>query len=122
MSFFRNIYIMADEYTYGLSQEPWIGHVNRKGIFISWKHFLQGYSVNSDRSNLGLHETAHALVYANFLGGFSAEKHFIEHFARYQSKTNSLMRDEKWSLCKLFSQQAINNSQECWAECAELFF
>ena len=40
MSFFENIYIMSDEYIYGLSQQPWIGHVNRKGIFISWKHFL----------------------------------------------------------------------------------
>jgi Mlc titration factor MtfA (ptsG expression regulator) len=122
MSFFRHIYIMADEYTYGLSSQPWIGHVNRKGIFISWKHFLHGYSVNSDRHNVGLHEMAHALVYANFLGGFSAEQHFVDYFEKYQTKTNGLMREEKWRICNLFSEQAINNFQECWAECAELFF
>lgn len=113
---------MADEYTYGPGLQPWIGHVNRKGIFISWKHFLHGYSVNSDRHNVGLHEMAHALVYANFLGGFNAEQHFVEHFEKYQTKTNELMCEEKWKLCKLFSEQAINNFQECWAECAELFF
>ena len=122
MSFFKNIYIMADEYTYGVSQQPWIGHVNRKGIFISWKHFLHGYSVNTDRQNVGLHEMAHALVYANFLGGFSAEQHFIDHFEKYKTKTNKLMCEDKWTLCKLFTEQGINNLQECWAECAELFF
>ena len=122
MSFFRDIYIMADEYTYGFSQQSWIGHVNRKGIFISWKHFLQGYSVNSDRHNVGLHEMAHALVYANFLGGLNAEQHFVDHFEKYQARTSGLMREEKWKLCKLFSEQGINNFQECWAECAELFF
>ena len=122
MSFFDNIYIMADEYVYGLSQQPWIGHVNRKGIFISWKHFLYGYSVNSDRHNVGLHEMAHALVYANFLGGLSAEQHFVDHFEKYQTKTNNLMKEDKWKLCKLFTEQAIDNFHECWAECIELFF
>lgn len=122
MSFFKKIYIMADEYVYGVSTQPWIGHVNRKGIFISWKHFLYGYSVNSDRHNVGLHEMAHALVYANFLGGFNAEQHFVHHFEKYQTKTNSFMREEKWQVCKLFTEQAINDFQECWAECVELFF
>ncbi|MBC7829306.1 MAG: zinc-dependent peptidase [Chitinophagaceae bacterium] len=70
MSFFNDIYIMADAYTYGFSQHPWIGHVNRKGIFISWKHFLQRYSDNTDMNNVGLHEMAHALVYANFREDF----------------------------------------------------
>ena len=113
---------MAYEYNYGLSPEPWIGHVNRKGIFISWKHFIHGYTINDDRSNVGLHEMAHALVYANFLGGFNAERHFINHFERYQSRANKLMCEEKWKLCGLFSPQTINNFHECWAECVELFF
>jgi MtfA peptidase len=122
MSFFDNIYIMADEYLYGLGQQSWIGHVNRKGIFISWKHFLHGYAVNSDRHNVGLHEMAHALVYANFLGRFKAEQHFVDHFEKYETKTSKLMREDRWKVCKLFTDQAINNLQECWAECVELFF
>lgn len=122
MSFFRNIYVMADEYTYGLSVQPWIGHVNRKGIFLSWKHFLHGYSINTDRHNVGLHEMAHALVYANFLGGFQKESHFVEHFEKYQLKADKLMSEEKWKLCNLFSPQAMNNFHECWAECIEIFF
>ena len=32
------------------------------------------------------------------------------------------MREDKWKVCKLFTDQAINNFQECWAECVELFF
>lgn len=122
MSFFRNIYIMADEYTYGFSVQPWIGHVNRKGIYLSWKHFLHGYSINTDRQNVGLHEIAHALVYANFLGGFQKEQHFVEHFEKYQLKTDKLMCEEKWKLCNLVSPQAMNNFHECWAECIEIFF
>ena len=122
MSFFKAIYVMAHEYTYGLSVEPWIGHVNRKGIFISWKHFIEGYTVNNDRSNVGLHEMAHALVYANFLGGLNGERHFITHFERYQKRADKLVCDEKWKLSGLFSPQTINNYHECWAECIELFF
>jgi hypothetical protein len=49
MPFFKDIYVLADQYHLGINQQDWVGHVNRQGIYLSWKHFLLGYSSNNDR-------------------------------------------------------------------------
>jgi Mlc titration factor MtfA (ptsG expression regulator) len=90
MPFFKDIYIMPDQYTYGLNREAWAGHVNRTGIYLSWKHFMHGYSVHGDRYNVGLHEMAHALVYVNFLGWFGRDKHFSSQFMLYKKRAEGM--------------------------------
>jgi len=121
MPYFKDIYVMADQYTYGLSTQPWVGHVNRQGIFLSWKHFMQGFSVQGDRYNVGLHEMAHALVYVNFLGTIGRDENFAEQFMVYKSKAEQLLSTLRKS-CDLFTEQASQNYHECWAESVELFF
>jgi len=74
MPFFKEIHVLADQYQLGINQQEWIGHVNRTGIYLSWKHFLLGYSSNNDHYNVGLHEMAHALEYVNFLGFFGSDE------------------------------------------------
>jgi len=122
MPFFKDIHILRDQYHYGQSSQPWIGHVNRKGIHLSWKHFMQGYSVHGDRYNVGLHEMAHALVYVNFLGARGSDPHFAEQFVQYKAKAEALLPSLKAYPCKLFTEQAAHNYHECWAESVELFF
>ncbi|HYF32922.1 MAG TPA: zinc-dependent peptidase [Chitinophagaceae bacterium] len=121
MPFFKDIYVMADQYTYGLSRHPWIGHVNRRGIHLSWKHFMQGYTVHGDRFNVGLHEMAHALEYVNFLGTFGRDRNFTERFVQYKQRAEKLLPSLRQP-CKLFTEQASHNYHECWAEGVELFF
>ena len=121
MPYFTDIYIMPDSYTYGLNKQQWLGHVNRTGIYLSWKHFIQGYSVHGDRFNVGLHEMAHALEYVNFLGTFGRDRDFAERFVQYKKKAEMLLPTLKMN-CKLFTEQAAHNYHECWAESVELFF
>lgn len=121
MPFFKDIFILPDQYTYGQSQQPWIGHVNRKGIHLSWKHFMQGYSVHGDRFNVGLHEMAHALEYVNFVGTFGSDDRFADRFVQYKKKAEKLLPTIGRN-CKLFTPQASHNYHECWAEGVELFF
>ncbi|HYC29833.1 MAG TPA: zinc-dependent peptidase [Chitinophagaceae bacterium] len=121
MPYFRDIYVMADQYTLGLNTQPWVGHVNRQGIYLSWKHFMQGYSVYGDRYNVGLHEMAHALEYVNFLGTFGSDQNFVEKFMMYKYRAEDLLATLNQS-CNLFTEQASQNYHECWAESVELFF
>lgn len=122
MPYFKHIYILPDQYTYGLNTQPWQGHVNRQGIHLSWKHFMHGYKVHGDRYNVGLHEMAHALVYVNFLGTFGRDRYFTEQFVQYKQKAESMLPALKKMNCNLFTPQAAHNYHECWAESVELFF
>ena len=121
MPFFSDIYIMPDQYTYGMNSQQWIGHVNRSGIYLSWKHFMQGYSVQGDRFNVGLHEMAHALEYVNFLGTVGRDRNFASGFVEYKKKAELLLPTIRQT-CKLYTEQASHNYHECWAESVELFF
>jgi Mlc titration factor MtfA (ptsG expression regulator) len=119
MPFFEDIYVIADQYHLGLNQQDWIGHVNRNGIYLSWKHFLLGYSSNNDHYNVGLHEMAHALEYVNFLGFFGRTYDFRNEFMLYKRQAElTLSEDQK----DLFSEQGKRNYHEAWAEGVELFF
>ena len=122
MPFFKEIYVMADQYHLGINQQDWIGHVNRQGIYLSWKHFLLGYSSNNDHYNVGLHEMAHALEYVNFLGLFGISEEFEEKFMLYKRQAELTFPDDKNASLNLFSEQGRANYHEAWAEGVELFF
>lgn len=122
MPFFRHIHVLPNHYRYGLNTQVWQGHVNREGIYLSWKHFMHGYTVYGDKYNVGLHEMAHALVYANFLGWFGRDRIFAEQFPQYKRKAERMLGTLRQMPCDLFSEQASHNYHECWAESVELFF
>jgi len=119
MPFFKDMYVLADQYHLGPNQQDWVGHVNRDGIYLSWKHFLLGYDVNNDRYNVGLHEMAHALEYVNFLGFFGRTHEFPEEFMLYKRQVELTFAEDQRDL---FSEQGKSNYHEAWAEGVELFF
>jgi len=119
MPFFEDIYVLADQYHLGLNQQDWIGHVTRSGIYLSWKHFLLGYSSNNDRYNVGLHEMAHALEYVNFLGFFGRTPDFRDEFMLYKRQAELTFPNDQNDL---FSEQGKSNYHEAWAEGVEIFF
>ena len=67
LPFFKEIYILSDAYQALEAKELYIGHVSPTGIYISWKHFVQGFADYSDGVNVALHEMAHALYHENFI-------------------------------------------------------
>jgi len=121
MPFFKEIHVLADQYQLGINQQEWIGHVNRTGIYLSWKHFLLGYSSNNDHYNVGLHEMAHALEYVNFLGLFGSDE-FEEKFMMYKRQAELTFPNDQNASLNLFSEQGRANYHEAWAEGVEAFF
>lgn len=98
------------------------GNVSGSSIRISWKHFLEGYQFPHDGENVGLHEMAHAYYFQNFETNKNPDENFVTHFAAFNSFGNKVFRQEKSPGNDFYSEYALKNFQEFWAESVELFF
>ena len=41
-NYFKDIYVLKDDYHYGFYSRPFQGHVDSSGIYFSWDNFLKG--------------------------------------------------------------------------------
>ena len=97
------------------------GNVSGNCINISWKHFLQGFEYPTDGQNVGLHEMAHAYYYQNFETG-NNERNFVSTFSKFNNSGNKVFEQEQKPGYDLYSDYAMRNFQEFWAESVEIFF
>jgi hypothetical protein len=98
------------------------GNVSGHSINLSWKHFLQGYANPVDGQNVGLHELAHALYYQTFIVEENVDPGFRDTFNDFNSNGNKVFNQELLPGNDLYSEYALTNFQEFWAESAEIFF
>jgi MtfA peptidase len=123
LPFYQYIHIFPQEF---LGMHPTMrfleGNVSGNSINISWKHYLVGYEKKSDGQNLGLHEMAHAYHSQNFSFEGNKDKGFINGFSSYNTCGNKIFEAEKIQSGNLFSDYALKNFQEFWAESVEIFF
>lgn len=99
-----------------------IGNVTGNTINIAWKQFLEGYRNKYDMQNVGLHEMAHALYYQNFETSLYVDKDFRESFHKFNSIGDKIYHVEKILTIGLYSEYAIKDFQEFWAESIEIYF
>jgi hypothetical protein len=99
-----------------------IGNVSGNTINIAWKQFLEGYKNRFGNSNVGLHEMAHALYYQNVETEEQVDKNFRESFRLFISLGDKIYSIEQQKTIGLYSDYAMKNFQEFWAESIELFF
>ncbi|MBX2924651.1 MAG: zinc-dependent peptidase [Chitinophagaceae bacterium] len=99
-----------------------IGNVTGNTINIAWKQFLEGYKNKYDLQNVGLHEMAHALYYQNFETELSIDKDFKDSFRKFNSIGDKIYHVEKILTIGLYSEYAIRDFQEFWAESIEIYF
>ncbi|MCO5236589.1 MAG: zinc-dependent peptidase [Chitinophagaceae bacterium] len=99
-----------------------IGNVTGNTINIAWKQFLEGYKNKYDLQNVGLHEMAHALYYQNFETELSVDKTFKDSFRKFNSIGDKIYNVEKILTIGLYSEYAIKDFQEFWAETIEIYF
>lgn len=99
-----------------------IGNVTGNTINIAWKQFLEGYKNKYDLQNVGLHEMAHALYYQNFETEISIDKDFKDSFRKFNSIGDKIYHVEKILTIGLYSEYAIKDFQEFWAESIEIYF
>ena len=122
LSHFNDIYILADAYRMDDDEELYIGHVAPDGIYLSWKHFLYGYSNKNNSINVAVHEMSHALLYNNFFAQFGIDKNFRLNYERFSSTTGPILADVITNRRSFLRSYAFSNLHEFWAVSAEAFF
>jgi Mlc titration factor MtfA (ptsG expression regulator) len=123
MSYFKDIYVLADAYHMDNDEELYIGHVAPDGIYLSLRHFLYGYTQKTtDNVNVAVHEMAHALVYNNFFAQYGADTHFRLNYEKFSSTTGAILADVITNRRSYLRSYAFSNLHEFWAVSVEAFF
>ncbi|MFM6924026.1 MAG: zinc-dependent peptidase [Ferruginibacter sp.] len=124
LPYFKNIHVFPEEFfrSNDLGVCFLEGNVSGNNINLSWKHFLRGYEQKTDGQNVGLHELAHALYYQTFVVGENVDDRFRVNYDEFIDHGNKVYHTEKTVAGGLYSEYAVTNFQEFWAESAEIYF
>jgi MtfA peptidase len=122
LPFFKEIYILSDAYQAINAKEMFIGHVSPTGIYISWRHFVHGFSNYTDGVNVALHEMAHALHHENFMQETGIDWDFRQDFDKLPSIYGPLMTQAIVERRSYLRGYAFTNFHEFWAVSVEYFF
>jgi MtfA peptidase len=98
-----------------------VGNVQGNCINLAWSYFLEGFQYAKDGKNIGLHEMAHALYGQNTYGS-TIERNWALKFMRLTDCMELTMKDVEIIGHGLYTETAMCNTQEFWAESIELFF
>jgi len=120
---FEFIHIYPEEFIHGHNNFNLLaGNVSGQSINISWKHFLEGFEYPDDGQNVGLHEMAHAYYYQNFICERNTDECFVSGFPQFNMLADKAFQLEQTPGYDLYSDYALRNTQEFWAESIEIFF
>jgi len=122
LDYFNTIYVLRDNYRYGLYNMPFQGHVSEDGIYLSWNNFIKEYNDYSDGQNVGLHELAHALTYVNFNAEDGVDEVFHDKFKDFSKVARPLFERMQAGESNLLDKYAATNYEEFWAVSVETFF
>jgi Mlc titration factor MtfA (ptsG expression regulator) len=122
LDYFENIFILKDNYRYGMYNMPFEGHVSEDGIYLSWNNFMKESADYTDGQNLGLHEMAHALTYVNFSVDDGRDWPFHDRFKEFSVIARPIFDQMKAGGATFLSAYAATNYQEFWAVSVESFF
>ncbi|MBL0328219.1 MAG: zinc-dependent peptidase [Bacteroidetes bacterium] len=103
-------------------------NVNLKGLntqsgvlSLSWNDFKEGYAVEDDKVNLGLHELAHAL-YIDLDEEGNYDEHFSAYFERWEDIAMKDYLELKEKKVDFLREYGGTNMHEFFAVCVEHFF
>jgi len=98
------------------------GNVSGDTINISWKHYLIGNENNTNGQNVGLHEMAHAYYCQNIICEQDRDISFSNSYNHFHTHGDNVFKIEKVTEQRLYTDYALKNLQEFWAESVEIFF
>ena len=122
MNYFRDIYVLRDDYHYGFYSRPFQGHVDHSGIYLSWDNFMKGLKGQTPNCNVGLHEMGHALAYVNFITQTEEDKHFKKEFKNFSKVARPIFNAMQEGNKNILGDYAGTNYHEFWAVSVEVFF
>lgn len=122
LNYFRDIYVLKDDYHYGFYSRPFQGHVDHSGIYLSWDNFMKGVNGLSPNCNVGLHEMGHALTYVTFITQTEEDKHFKKEFKNFSKVARPIYESMQRGARNILGDYAGTNYHEFWAVSVEVFF
>jgi MtfA peptidase len=124
LDFFDTIYVLKHDYHYGLNATPFMGHVSKNGIYLSWDNFLKGFEDATDGNNVGIHEMAHALAYVNFMveDEEAEDSAFRQRFREFSAIARPIFNGMQSGESNMLGSYAATNYNEFWAVAVENFF
>ena len=97
------------------------GETNMRGVIaFSWKHFYEGYAIEDDKYNLGLHEMAHALEISGLVDGL--DKYFNVNYEKWSHVARAEYENVRDGRASILREYAGTNVHEFFAACVEHFF
>ncbi len=121
---FDTIYVLKHDYQYGANAMPFMGHVSRNGIYLSWDNFIKGFEDDTDGNNVGIHEMAHALAFVNFKvdDEEAADNLFKRRFKEFSTIARAVFNAMQNGETNMLGTYATSNYNEFWAVAVEFFF
>jgi Mlc titration factor MtfA (ptsG expression regulator) len=119
---FTTIFVYPKEYYNRFTKKYHKGEVNLNGVIVfSWEDFKEGYAVDNDNYNLGLHEMAHALRFDKMRSDVY-DRFFAVYIDRWiMSGLDEFHRVKKGN-ASMLRQYAGTNINEFFSVCVEYFF
>ena len=121
-NYFDDIFVIKDDYHYGVYSLAFQGHVDQTGIYLSWDNFNKGLLGLTPNCNIGLHEMAHALAYVNFITQTEEDKYFKREFTNFSKVARPVFTSMQNGVKNLLGEYAGTNYHEFWAVSVEVFF
>ena len=122
LPFYPYIRIYPEEYFKDGTFTILAGNVQGNVITVAWNHLLKGIENPADGANVGLHEMSHALYFQKLVVEENFSKKFSKSYNHLLSECRTAFDDERKGHIDLYSDYAMKNMQEFWAESVELFF
>lgn len=122
LNYFKNIFVLKDDYHYGFYSRPFQGHVDHSGIYLSWDNFMKGIHGLTANCNVGIHEMGHALTYVNFITQTEEDKHFKKEFKNFSKVARPIFEAMQYNSRNILGAYAATNYHEFWAVSVEVFF
>jgi Mlc titration factor MtfA (ptsG expression regulator) len=87
---FDKIIIYPGEYLSAQSQEYYKGEFNprMKAVVFSWKDFIEGYQIDNDNLNLGIHEFSHVVHFHSMQNNDASSLTFKKYYTQLSKEVN----------------------------------
>lgn len=121
---FDKIIIYPEEYYSKHSEDYHKGEFNprMKAVVFSWKHFTEGYQVNNDNLNLGIHEFSHVIHHHSLRSNDGSSLAFRKHYDKLHEQVNHPPNRQRLIDSEYFRIYAFTNQFEFISVIIEHYF
>jgi Mlc titration factor MtfA (ptsG expression regulator) len=121
---FDKIIIYPEEYLSTQNQEYFKGEFNprMKAVVFSWKDFLEGYEIDNDNLNLGIHEFSHVVHFHSLKNNDASSLTFRKYYTQLNKEVNHPPNKERLIDSDYFRIYAYTNHYEFVSVIIEHYF